>query len=527
MKFIFRTAITTSAVLALGTLSALAHTGLPNIFGSNMVLQQQQSNKVWGWGDADTTITVSIAGQSKKAKVSKDGKWHVMLDPMEVGGPHQLNIKGHDTIKFDNVMIGEVWICSGQSNMQWPISRSNDADLTTMTAHYPNIRFISVPQVGTDEPQANFKGEWSTCTPETTTEFSAVGYYFGRQLHQSLGVPVGLIDNAWGGSACEAWINRKVIEQDERFKELMKHWKGVEAKFKSGEAEKAYAKQLKAWEKKAAEAKKNGKPAPRKPRMNNGAMKGNQRPANIYNGVLHPTIGYGIKGAIWYQGESNASRAYQYRDLFPLMIKNWRDEFALGDFPFYWVQLADFRAEKDAPADSDWAELREAQTMTMSKLPNTGEAVIIDIGEANDIHPTNKRDVGNRLARWALAKDYGFDQLAYHSPIYKSMEVKGDHILVTFDHTGKGLDTVDVNDLLGFTIAGKDKEFRHAKAQILGKGSERTQIKVWSDQVKKPVSVRYAWADNPICNVRNYDGLPLTPFRTDDWKGITANKHSR
>jgi sialate O-acetylesterase len=381
--------------------------------------------------------------------------------------------------------------------------------------------------VGTDEPQNNFKGSWTTCTPETAPDFSAVGYYFGRQLHQSLGVPIGLIDNAWGGSACEAWINRKVIDQDKRFKELMEHWQGVEKHVKSGQADKDYEKSLAAWKVKADEAKKNGKPEPRKPRNSNGNMTGNQRPANIYNGVLRPTIGYGIKGAIWYQGESNAGRAYQYRDLFPLMIKNWRDEFKQGDFPFYWVQLADFRAEKDAPAESDWAELREAQTMTMSKLPNTGEAVIIDIGEANDIHPTNKLDVGNRLARWALAKDYGIKGLAYRSPLYKSMEKKDGHIVAHFNHVGRGLDTVDVSNPLGFTIAGADKVFHHAQAEILGKGADRNQVKVWSDKVKTPVAVRYAWADNPVCNVRNFDGLPLTPFRTDDWPGVTANKKSR
>lgn len=492
-----------------------------------MVLQQKQENKVWGWGDAGSTITVTIGDETKTAKVSEDGSWHVMLDPRNAGGPHKLTIKGHDDIVFEDVMFGEVWICSGQSNMQWSVAQSNDADLTTMTAHYPNIRFLTVPRVGTDEPQSNFEGAWTHCTPESTAQFSAVGYYFGRQLHQTLGVPIGLIDNAWGGSACEAWVNRKVLEEDERYKALMEHWKGVEENFKSGKAKRDYDEKLKAWEVKVAKAKEDGGKAPNKPRYNDGAMRGNQRPANIYNGVLRPTIGYGIKGAIWYQGESNASRAYQYRDLFPLMIKNWRNEWGQGDFPFYWVQLADFRAEKPEPAESDWAELREAQTMTMSKLPNTGEAVIIDIGEANDIHPTNKRDVGLRLSRWALAKDYGAEGLAYHSPIYSSMKQEKGHIVVSFEHVGRGLDTVDVSQPLGFTIAGADKVFHHAEAEILGKGRDRHQIKVSSDAVKNPVAVRYAWADNPVCNVRNFDGLPLTPFRTDDWPGVTAGKESR
>jgi sialate O-acetylesterase len=236
--------------------------------------------------------------------------------------------------------------------------------------------------------------------------------------------------------------------------------------------------------------------------------------------VLHPTIGYGIKGAIWYQGESNAGRAYQYRDLFPLMIQNWREVWNQGDFPFYWVQLADFRLEKDLPAESDWAELREAQTMTMSKLNNTGEAVIIDLGEAQDIHPKNKEDVGKRLARWALAKDYDYD-LVYRSPIYQSMDRQGSKITLTFDHVGGGMDLFDVNTPIGFTLAGADQQFVRAAAKVIN----RTQIEVWSESVSNPVAVRYAWADNPVCNVQNKEGLPLTPFRTDDWPGITVDNH--
>jgi sialate O-acetylesterase len=247
-------------------------------------------------------------------------------------------------------------------------------------------------------------------------------------------------------------------------------------------------------------------------------MGGNARPANIYNGVLKSHIGYGIRGAIWYQGESNAGRAYEYRDLFPLMIKNWRDDWGQGAFPFYWVQLADFQAEKPEPADSAWAELREAQTMTMSKLPNTGEAVIIDIGEGKDIHPKDKLDVGRRLARWALAKNYGID-IAYHSPQYKSMEKQGNKIMLKFDHIQGGWRPFDVKQPRGFAIAGEDKAFVWATAAILPDG----RIEVSSDDVANPASVRYGWADNPVVNMFNQAGLPLTPFRTDDWPGITIN----
>ena len=269
--------------------------------------------------------------------------------------------------------------------------------------------------------------------------------------------------------------------------------------------------------KKANEEKRQAPPRPQNPM---GQLVGNARPGNIYNGVLKPTIGYGIRGAIWYQGESNAGRAYQYRDLFPLMIQSWREEWQQGDFPFYWVQLADFLAEKAEPADSSWAELREAQTMTMSRLPNTGEAVIIDLGEGRDIHPRNKQDVAKRLARWALAREYGISNIPFQSPKYRSMEKQGNKIVLTFDHVGGGLYTFDDREkAIGFAIAGADKKFVWAEAKLDG----NDKIVVSSEKVVDPAAVSYAWADNPVCNVYSKEGLPLTPFRTDDWPGVTAN----
>jgi sialate O-acetylesterase len=329
-------------------------------------------------------------------------------------------------------------------------------------------------------------------------------------------VPIGLIDDAWGGSACESWVRRDLLEKDEKFRPLIERWKQIEADYPA--AKEKYEKDLAEWEKAAEVAKAEGKEAPRRPGNPNGAMFGNSRPANIYNGVLKPTIGYGIKGVIWYQGESNAGRAYQYRDLFPLMIQSWRDEWGQGDFSFYWVQLADFLAENPEQFDSAWAELREAQSMTQDRLANTGEAVIIDIGEGKDIHPRNKQDVAKRLARWALAKDYGI-QIAHQSPRFKSMEIKDGKAILTFDHVGNGLKTFDVRDARGFAIAGADKKFHAATAQVVGKD----QVEVSSSDVSEPVAVRYAWADNPVANLYSSDGLPATPFRTDDWKGVTAD----
>ncbi len=488
---------------------------LPAIFGSHMVLQQKQADKVWGWAEPGEDVTVKIADQSKTAKADKDGAWSVTLDPLQAGGPHKLTVSGKNTVTFDDVLVGEVWICSGQSNMELEVKGSNDGDLESLSANHPQIRLISVPKVGTQEPKNDFKGEWQVCTPETVKGFSAVGYFFGRQLNETLGVPISLINDAWGGSAAEAWVRRDILEKDEKYKPLIDDWIKFETNLPR--ATEDYQKALARPPEAVAKAKAEGKKVPNAPQSPENKMRGNSRPGNIYNGVLKPTIGYGIKGAIWYQGESNAGRAYQYRDLFPLMIQSWRDEWGIGDFPFYWVQLADFMAEKADPVESGWAELREAQTMTMSRLPNTGQAVIIDIGEGQDIHPKNKQDVAKRLVRWALARDYGV-KIPYQSPTYQSKEVESNKVILTFDHVGGGLKAFDFPVIKGFAIAGDDKKFVWAEARIVG----NNKVEVWSDKVSDPVAVRYAWADNPVCNLYSKEGLPVTPFRTDDWPGVTA-----
>ncbi|MDC0274323.1 MAG: sialate O-acetylesterase [Planctomycetaceae bacterium] len=502
--------------VASASMSAHADVKLPSIFGDHMVLQREIPCKIWGWADAGEKVTVKIGEQSHSATADKDGYWRLNLKPLKAGGPHQLTIKGNNEVTFEDVLVGEVWVCSGQSNMAWPVSSANDSDLEALTAKYPNIRLISVPQVGTQEPQSDFHGAWTHCTPETVKGFSAVGYFFGRQLHQTLDVPIGLIDNAWGGSAAEAWIPNEVLAADGKYNDLLENWATTAKNFDWDAVQATYQEKLKKWQDASKTAKEAGKPLPNRPRAPRNPLTGNHRPANIYNGVLKPTIGYGIRGAIWYQGESNAGRAYQYRDLFPLMITQWRQEWGIGDFPFYWVQLADYRDESPEPQESAWAELREAQTMTLS-LPNSGEAVITDLGEAHDIHPRDKQNVAKRLARWALANDYGIE-VPFRSPQYKSMEKNGSRIVLTFDHIGGGLDTFDVRQPVGFAIAGEDKQFQWATARLVGKN----QIEVWSEDVPNPVSVRYGWADNPVTNVQNVHGLKLTPFRTDDWPGVTA-----
>lgn len=514
------TGILVALTLLMVGIPAQADVKLPTIFGNHMVLQRDKPIVIWGQAEPGETVVVSISNRNETTQADAQGQWRVALDALLAGGPHVLTVKGNNTLTCNDVLVGEVWLCSGQSNMAWSVSNANDADLETLSAGYPRIRMISVPQVASQTPQTEFKGQWNLCTPEIARDFSAVGFFYGRLLHQILGVPIGLIDNAWGGSAAEAWVRRDLLEADRTLKPLMERWEKTEATYDFEALTAKHKQALVQWEKAAQKAKDEGKSQPPKPRSPRNTLAGNQRPANLYGGVLHPVIGYGIRGAIWYQGESNAGRAYQYRHLFPLMIQSWRDEWQQGDFPFYWVQLADYRDEKSEPAASDWAELREAQTLVLSKLSHTGQAVITDLGEAHDIHPRNKQDVAKRLARWALAEDYGYD-LVYRSPVYQSHLVENGRMIITCDHVGGGLDTFDVRSLKGFAIAGADQKFTWAQAKIVGKD----KIEVWSDQVADPVAVRYAWSDNPVCNVQNREHLPLTPFRTDTWPGMTVDKH--
>lgn len=485
--------------------STRADVKLPNVFSDHMVLQQQQANKIWGLADPGEKISVTFAGETQEVTADAEGNWHVMLSPVDATAePHEIKIKGNNEITLSDVLVGEVWICSGQSNMQWNVGRANDPDLEQLAAKFPQIRMINFPQVGRQEPVwTHPNAKWQLCTPETVGSFSAVGYFFGRQLHETLDVPVGLINNAWGGSAAEAWVPREILKSEGKYDGLLERWEQTESQFADLSARKD---SLNDQEK-------------RQLQNLNRNLSGNHRPGNIYNGVLKSHLGYGIRGAIWYQGESNAGRAYQYRDLFPLMIQTWRDQWGEGDFPFYWVQLADFMAETDQPQESDWAELREAQTMTMDRLPNTGQAVIIDIGEGRDIHPKNKVDVGRRLARLALANDYGV-KIASQSPRFESVEFKDGKAILTMQHVDGGWRPFDVNKPVGFAIAGADKKFVWADAKIVDGG----KIEVWSDQVTEPASVRYGWSNNPVCNMYDQAGLPLTPFRTDDWDGVTKGR---
>jgi sialate O-acetylesterase len=463
------------------------------LFSDGMVLQRDFACPVWGTVEPGEEVSVSIAGQKKTAKAGADGKWSLRLDPLKAGGPHELAVAGRNAVTVRDVLVGEVWICSGQSNMEWVVNNSNNAAAEKAAANFPKIRHFLVPKRMEAAPVVDVVGTWKTCTPETVGGFTAVGYFFGRELHQKLDVPVGLIHTSWGGTAAEVWTSKRVIDGTEALKPMVE----------------SYAKRLETYEKQVAglkeateKAKAEGKQPPKAP---NKVM----MPSCLYNGMIANIIPYGIKGAIWYQGESNASRAKEYQTLFPAMIKNWREDWGQGDFPFGFVQLANFMARKEQPADSAWAELREAQTLTLS-LPKTGMAVIIDIGDAKDIHPRNKQDVGKRLALWAQSQVYG-KEIVYSSPLYDSMKVDGSRVRVSFKQAGGGL-VAKGEKLSGFSVAGEDRVFVWADATIDG-----DSVVVSSDKVQKPLAVRYAWADNPECNLYNKEGLPASPFRTDDW----------
>ncbi|MBI1929950.1 sialate O-acetylesterase [Candidatus Poribacteria bacterium] len=498
------------------TSATIAEVKLPAVIGDNMVLQQHAKVPIWGTADPGEQITVSLGAQQVATTADNEGRWMVSLNSLDAGGPFEMTIAGNNTLTLRNVLVGEVWVCSGQSNMQWSVKASADAEGEIAAADYPMIRLFSVKRTVAEGPLPDTEGSWGACSSQTVGDFSAVGYFFGGELHKMLDVPVGLIHSSWGGTPAEAWTSRPALESEPDFKPILDRWEQILAEYP--QAKQKYEDQLAEWKQAAEAAKAEGKPEPRRP----GAPLGPDHPhraSGLYNGMIAPLIPYAIQGVIWYQGESNADRAYQYRKLFPAMIQDWRSAWKHGDFPFLFVQLANWRETKPEPVESDWAELREAQLMTLT-LPKTAIAVAIDIGDAADIHPKNKQEVGRRLALAAQSIAYG-KEVVYSGPIYASMTTEGNKVRLRFmPHTADGLMAKGDEPLKGFAIAGQDHKFVWADARIDG-----DTVVVWSDQVPHPVAVRYAWADNPVCNLYNKAGLPASPFRTDDWPGVTVDKH--
>jgi sialate O-acetylesterase len=496
--------------------AALADVKLPAVISDNMVLQRNKKISIWGWAEPGEEVMVSVSWHRMRWAVTAgdDGKWIFKMNSPKTGGPYEMTFIGKNNITLKNIMVGEVWVCSGQSNMQWSVKQSANAEQEIAAADYPDIRLFTVERKVAEQPQSDCVGNWTLCSPQTVPDFSAVAYYFGRELHKELDVPIGLIHTSWGGTPAEAWTRRGVLKEESDFAPILERYEDAVAKYPQAMEE--HKQKVEEWKKAVEKAKAEGERTPRRPGTPLGPGHPHS-PSGLYNAMIAPLIPYGIGGAIWYQGESNASRAYQYRKLFGRMIQNWRKDWGQDKFAFLFVQLANFMAVKPEPADSAWAELREAQLMTLA-LPNTGMAVIIDIGDANDIHPKNKQDVGRRLALWALARTYG-KELVYSGPIYKSMRIEGEKIVVQFDYVGGGLVAGGGGPLKGFAIAGADRKFVWADAKIDG-----DSVVVSSDEVTTPVAVRYAWADNPVCNLYNKEGLPASPFRTDDWPGITVGE---
>ena len=509
---------------------------LTRLFCDQMVMQRNMKVPVWGWADPGEEITVSIDKQVKSGRADATGKWMIVLNPMETGEPRKMTVRGKtETLEVNDILLGEVWICAGQSNMERELSQVQNGKAEVAAAEYPTIRFFQVGNAGSpDAPvdrltvRGSAKAIWVPCSPRTASGFSAVGYFFARDLIASLKVPVGLIHNSVGATPAEAWLSRDAMLADPDLKYLVERSDRRVAYALSPEGKKELDAVFAEYDAKQAEARAAGGWFWRSD-LYQEPKKQLSYPANYFNGRVNPLIPYAIRGVIWYQGEANTGMAYSYRQLFSVLIKDWRTRWGQGDFAFLYVQLANWGQPSRSPAPSDWAELRESQLKTLS-VPNTAMAVSIDIGQGGDIHAKNKQDVGKRLALAARAKVYN-ERIVYSGPIYSSMKVEGSVIRLTFTQTGSGLmagKKVDLDPVIenteaglkSFEIAGEDKRFIWATATIEG-----NSVVVKSDAVPQPVAVRYAWATNPAdCNLYNKEGLPASPFRTDEWPGRTTDK---
>lgn len=504
--------------LVLSSVSGVLHADvrMPALFTDSMVVQRDAVIPVWGTATPGEEITVSFHGQQVVTKARDSGRWQIELAPIsKVGGSHTMRIRGRNEIKIEDVVVGDVWICSGQSNMQWSVTQAMNAKKEIAAAKFPKIRLFSVPHVATPEPADDVKAKWLRCSPATVKDFSAVGYYFGRALHANLHsglsrVPIGLIDSSWGGTPVEAWMPAKLLVGNEITDPILSRWEKVLAEWP--ERKKAYDDKLAAWKK----ARNAGASAGRRPRGPQGPNH-QHRPGNLWNGMIHPLLPFAMRGAIWYQGESNSARAEQYGTLFPMMIEHWREAWG-KEFPFYWVQLANYKDRRDP---RNWAELREAQTMTL-RLPSTGQALAIDIGMSNNIHPTNKQEVGRRLALLARSRCYGEKNIDDAGPTYVKHERVGSTLVLEFANAENGLVLRKPNDKkpAAFEIAAGDADFVAATANIID-----GKLHVRAEGVAEPTDVRYAWRHDPNAILFDKSGLPAVPFRTDDRPRATRWKY--
>jgi len=502
-----RKAAVLAAVLCAAPLAA--DVALHPLFSSNMVLQRNAAVPVWGTAAPGERISISIAGQTASAAADGAGAWRVSLKPMAAGGPHTMTVAGANTLTLANVLVGEVWICSGQSNMAWTTGQALNAEAELAAAEYPSIRLFSVPTRPSESPQASLAGSWAVCSPATVRGFSAVAYFFGRDLHKALNVPVGLVRTCVGGTPAEAWTPLPALEAEPAMKPLLDRWQATLAAYP--EAKKKHDERMEAWKTEAEKAKAEGKAAPRPPAAPPGPLSPH-RPANLYNGMVAPLVPFAVAGAIWYQGESNLGQGLKYFEKMKALIEGWRGIWGY-EFPFYFVQLAPFGSYVATPMGPLW----EAQAASL-KIPGTGMAVTTDlVDNIKDIHPKNKLDVGNRLALWALAKTYGKAGIVYSGPLYKSMAVEGNKVRLSFAHVGSGLKSRDGKPLSDFEIAGADGKFVPAEAAVDG-----ASIVVQSKEVAEPKQVRFGWSNTANPNLINAEGLPASPFQTKDWQGGTG-----
>ena len=509
--------VITTIFISLFTTAAFADVRLPDVIGSSMVLQQKQKVPIWGWAEPGETVTVEFAGQKKTSTAGPDGKWRVDLSGLKANfKPQSMIISGKNRIELNDILVGEVWLVAGQSNMQRLLRETANGDAVQAAANLPDIHLFNVRREVGFKKTGKPIGAWAACTPESVAEFSAAGYYFAVELEKELKVPIGMINSSWGGSQAEAWTPVEYLNASPDLKPTVdrtKIWEETREKVRVD-----YAAAIDAWRKKSDEQKAAGarpSPSPGVP----DALRDYRIASSIYDGMIEPLMPFAIKGAAWYQGESNEERAEQYNLLLPTMIRAWRERWGQGDFPFEIIQLPNYRALSAEPRDAAWSFIREAERRTVLKTTNTGLVVTIDIGEANDIHPKNKLDVGKRMAVWALRNVYG--RKLTDAPVFRSSQVEGSKIVLTFDSVGAGLKIRDGDKLDEFAIAGDDKKWVWADAKIVGKN----KIEVWSTSIANPKAVRYAFNSNPKHpNLTNDSGLPASPFRTDDWPDPTAGK---
>ena len=510
-------------VLVLGAVPAHADVHVSSLFGDNMVLQREMAVPIWGTADPGEAVTLKIGDAQASAQSDAQGKWMLKLPAMKANAKAQdLTISGKNTLTIKNVLVGNVWVCSGQSNMEFGLGGCN-APQDIAAADYPTLRRIRLDHRALGRPDRGVPGRWEVCTPGSAPGFTAVGFYFARRIQKETGLPIGLIDDSWGGTRIEPWIPPCGFQMEPSLANVVKEMKDREQAYRRDlgnslpEVEKWVARA-----RRALATPKGEIPSP--PRVPDNPFTDPGFPTTLYNGMVHPVVPYAIKGALWYQGESNRGEGDEYYHKMRALVGGWRKVWNQGDFPFYFVQLANFEQVNQDPAGGNgWAKVRMAQSKSLL-IPHTGMAVIIDVGEARDIHPKNKFDVGERLALWALKNEYGRKAIVCSGPLYKSMEVVDGKIRVRFDYTGGGLMIGKKDDrqpavedqggkLRRFAIAGEDKKWYWADAAIDGE-----TVVVSSPDVPKPVAVRYAFSMNPEgCNLYNKEGLPASPFRTDDW----------